>query len=308
MKKKEKKAKKAKGEQPENAENTGGKKKKGKKKLLLIPIILLLVAAVAAAAVLFILPRFGINLTGGGEASSEPVEEKIPKKGVQTYAVGEDTAAALDTILEEGEGELLALRSPPGKGDDGVDSRYTYIYELNGAAAIMDRYLDLMMSGEEPFYLVDESYLILSERPELEDAEGALILAKNSVVEGHVFQLVIGWSEASANLAVRVSAPEGQLHRPAKVEEPEPASVGEQMEQISNMSPSELALPGASMAEYDIYPIEGFVKIDGMDCRRFHIYEAGDSYSLAGIIFISGDQQHVFRMDTKDNTIITELK
>ena len=45
-----------------------------------------------------------------------------------------------------------------------------------------------------------------------------------------------------------------------------------------------------------------------MDCRRFHIYEAGDSYSLAGIIFLSGDQQHVYRMDPDDNTIITELK
>lgn len=308
MKKKEKKAKKAKGEQPENAENTGGKKKKGKKKLLLIPVLLLLVAAAAAAAVLFILPKFGINLVGGGEASSEPVEEKIPKKGIQTYAVGEDSAAALDTILEEGEGELLALRSPPGKGDDGVDSRYTYIYELNGMADIVDRYLDLMMSGEEPFSLVDESYLILDERPELEDAEGALILARNSVVEGHVFQLVIGWSETSANLAVRVSAPEGQLRKPEKVEEPKPASVGEQMDQLRSMSPSELALPGVSMDEYDIYPIEGFVKIDGMDCRRFHIYEAGDSYNLSGIIFVSGDQQHVYRMDTNDNTIITELK
>ena len=71
---------------------------------------------------------------------------------------------------------------------------------------------------------------------------------------------------------------------------------------------AELALPGSSMSEYDIYPIEGFVKIDGMDCRRFHIYEAGDSYSLAGIIFLSGDQQHVYRMDPDDNTIITELK
>lgn len=306
----EKKVKKKKDEPVENAESTGGgKKRKGKKKLLLIPVLLLLVAAIAAAAVLFVLPHFGINLLGGGsEEPSGPVEEKIPKKGIETYAVGEDTAVALDTILEEGEGELLALRSPPGKADDGVESRYTYIYELNGAAAIVDRYLDLMMSGEEPFSLVDESYLILEERPELEDAEGALILARNSVVEGHVFQLVIGWSEASANLAVRVSAPEGALHKPVKVEPPKPASVGEQMATIQSMSPAELALPGSSMSEYDIYPIEGFVKIDGMDCRRFHIYEAGDSYSLAGIIFLSGDQQHVYRMDPDDNTIITELK
>lgn len=301
MAKKEKKPKKAK---DENSENAG--KKGGKKKLLLIPIILVLVAAVAAAAVLFVLPRFGINLLGGGDA--DPLEEPIPKKGVETYEVGEDVATALDTVLEEGEGELLARRTTPEKSKAEEEGRCTYIYELNGAAAIMNRYLDLMLGDEEGFSLVDETYLILEDRPELEDAEGALILARNSIVEGRVFQLVIGWSEASDNLAVRVSTPEGQLRRPEKVDPPEPASISEQMERIQSMTPSQLALPGTSMAEYDIYPIEGFVKIDGMDCRRFHIYEAGDSYNLAGIIFLSGDQQHVYRMDPNDNSIITELK
>lgn len=302
MKKKEKKAK---AEKPEKAG------KKGKKKILLIPIILVLVAAIAAAVILFVLPRFGINLVGGsdgGEGDVSEIEEKIPKKGVEAYTVGEDTVPSLDTILEEGEGELLAMRTTPEKSKAEEEGRCTYIYELTGAAAIMDRYLDLVLNGEEGFSLVDESYLILEDRPELEDAEGALMLAKPSAVEGRVFQLVIGWSEASDNLAVRVSTPEGQLHKPEKVEQPKPASVSEQMEQIKSMTPSQLALPGSSMSEYDIYPIEGFVKIDGMDCRRFHIYEAGDSYSLAGIIFLSGDQQHVYRMDPDDNTIITELK
>lgn len=301
MKKKEKKPK---AEKPEKAGKKGGKKK-----LLLIPIILVLLAAVAAAAVLFVLPKFGINLIGGEPKDPDAVvEEKIPKKGIQTYDIGEDTAPSLDTILEEGEGELLAMRTQPGYSDGDVGDRYTYIYELNGAAAIMNRYIDAMAEGEEPLQLVDESYLILEERPELEDAEGALILARNSVVEGHVFQLVIGWSEASANLAIRVSSPEGQLRKPEKKEPPKPASVGEQMAKIQAMTPSDLALPGTSMSEYDVYPIEGFVKIDGLDCRRFHIYETGDSYTLKGIIFLSGDQQHVYRMDPEDNSIITELK
>lgn len=297
MKKKEKKAK---------AEKPGKVGKKGKKKLLLIPIILVLVAAVAAAAVLFVLPKFGINLLGNKDG--EQIEESVPKKGVEAYTVGDDSAPSLDTILEEGEGELLALRTTPEKSKAEEEGRCTYIYELNGTAAIMNRYLDLVLGGEEGFSLVDETYLILEERPELEDAEGALMIAKTSAVEGHVFQLVIGWSEASDNLAIRVSVPEGQLHQPEKVDPPKPASLSEQMERIQSMSPSQLALPGNSMDEYDVYAIEGFVKIDGMDCRRFHIYEAGDSYSLAGIIFLSGDQQHVYRMDPTDNTIITELK
>lgn len=298
MKKKEKKQKAAdQADQPEN----GKKKKKGKKKLLLIPIILLLVAAIAAVVVLFVLPK----LNGGD--SGEQVEEKIPKKGVETYAVGEDSTVSLDTVLEEEEGELLAMRSP-GKAKEEVDNRYTYIYELNGAAAVVNRYLDVLMGEEQGFSLVDESYLVQKDRPELEDAEGALMLAKQSVVEEHIFLLTIGWSEASANLAVRVSSPEGQLSYPKPEEKPKPASLSEQMATIQSMTPSQLALPGTSMSEYDIYPVEGFVNIDGLDCRRFNFYDAGDSYTIAGIIFLSGDQKHIYRMDPDDNTIITELK
>ena len=209
-----KKAKKVKAAPVENGETGGKKKKGGKKKLLLIPIALVLVAAIAAAAVLFVLPKFGINLLGGGDDEGPQLEEPLPKKGVEAYTVGEDTVPSLDTILEEGEGELIALRSP-GKpsGDESsdVNSRYTYIYELNGCAAIMDRYLDILMGSEQGFVITDDTYLVQEERPELQDAEGVLVLVRASAEEGHLFQLAIGWSQASANLAVRVSAPEGKI-------------------------------------------------------------------------------------------------
>ena len=79
-----KRRKKTKAENVENGEATGKKKKGGKKKLLLIPIALVLVAAIAAVVVMFVLPRFGINLIGGGD-DSEQLEEPLPKKGVEAY-------------------------------------------------------------------------------------------------------------------------------------------------------------------------------------------------------------------------------
>ena len=301
---------------PETGEVTG-KKKGGKKKLLLmIPIALVLVAVIAAAVVFFVLPRFGINLLGGG--GEDELEEKIPKKGVETYAVGEDSVASLDTILMEGEGELVALRSP-GKitsdSSSGVNSRFTYIYELNSFADVMDRYLDLLMDSENGFYITDESYLVQEERPELQDAEGALLLARNATVaEGedpHVFQLVIGWSEASANLAVRVSAPEGKISFPKKEKEPsgssvsEPSNVSTQMEQLRSMSPAHLGLPGNSMDDYTIFPVNGFVKVDEQDCRRFNVYENDNPGSIAGTYFFSVDQQHIYVLNPNDNSVST---
>lgn len=282
-------------EKKEKKEKTG--KKGGKKKLLILVLGLVAVAAAAFAVVRFVLP-----MLGGGE-------DDVPQK-LETYSIGEDSTVSIDTVLEEGEGGLLAKRGPEwlGKEEEEIEERYTYIYELEGYAAVVDRYLDVLLGDEEGFSLVDETYLPLEDRPELEDAEGALILARSSVLEGHIFQLVIGWSQANDSLAVRVSAPEGALREPEKPSEPEPASVREQMNALEEMKPSQLTLPGNSMSDYDIYPVEGFVNIDGYDCRRFNFYEKGSTGDIAGIIFYSGDQQHIYRMDVNDNSIITELK
>lgn len=305
MPKKKKKA--AEGEEPQE----GKKKKKGKKKLLLIPIVLILVAAVAAAAILFVLPRFGINLLGDKEQEQQ-IEEPIPKKGVEAYTVGEDTVASLDTILAEGEGELLALRTTPEQSKAEEEGRLTYIYEVNGPAAIVNRYLDLVLGGEVGFSLVDENYVIQEERPELVDEEGALMVAKASAVEGKVFQMAIGWSQENDMLAVRISTPEAQLREPEKVEPPKPASLSEQLDTIRAMTPSEFDLPGRSMDQYEILSTTGFVKVDDILCRRFTIYEKkgdGKRGDIVKVIYFSGDQQHIFQQESDENgkLIITEL-
>lgn len=315
------KAKKAKAGANVEAEGAAGKKKKGgKKKLLMVPVVLVLVAAVAAAAVLFILPRFGIDLLHKELSPEEQLEEPIPKKGVETYTVGEDTVPSLDTVLVEGDGELIALRSPgKSKGDSstGVDDRFTYIYELNSFADIMNRYLDVLMGSEQGFYITDETYLVQEERPELQDTEGVLILARNATVpEGteaetsRVFQLVIGWSQASANLAVRVSTAEGKISFPKKETEQQPdmsqpSSVSMQMDQLRSMSPAHLGLPGDSMDEYTIFPVDGFVKVDGMDCRRFNVYESSNPGSIAGVYLFSVEGDHVYVLDPNTNTVST---
>lgn len=306
MPKKKKKAA-VEGEEPQ----TGKKKKKGKKKLLLVPVALIAVAAVAAAVIFLILPRFGIELLGGKD--SDQLEEKIPKKGVEAYTVGEDTVASLDTILLEGEGELLAMRTTPEKSKEEEEGRLTYIYEVDHPAIVVDRYLDLVLGEEAGFRLADETYLLLEDRPELQDEEGGLMVAKNSVVEGRVFQLVIGWSQENDMLAVRVSAPEAQLHSPEKEkEEAQPASLSEQMDTIQTMHPSELGLEGRSMDQYVVLSTTGFVKVDDILCRRFTIYEKkgdGKRGDIVKVVYFSGDQQHMFQQETDENgkLIITEL-
>lgn len=339
MAKKKKEKKKKGGEEEELQEGQQGKK--GKKKLLLIPLVLILVAAIAAAAVLFVLPRFGIDLLGGSEPG--PGEEE-PPKNLEVFIAGEpiqneeggeevqDATISLDTLLEEGEGALIAFRKPdPANKSEGSSSSasssaepdpgvptYTYIYDVASPAAIVDRYLDAVLGGEEKFVLVDETFLHLEERPVLEDAVGSVTIARASVQEGHVFQMVIGWSDASA-LTFRTSAPEGEIHEPEKnsggglgSEVIETVPVTAQIEKIKGMSPSQLGLDGESMEEYEIFPVEGFVKVDGLDCRRFNLYrrvESGGGHypDLEGIIVLSADQEHIYWLDPESNAV-TELR
>lgn len=297
---------------------------KGGKKKLLIPLIVIVAAALAAAVVFLLLPRFGINLLGGGEKK----DSTPPKDELEVYTLGEETAAALDSVLKEGDGELIAVRKPDKKkekkedkkedesgessGSESVEDedvdRYIYFYELNSPAEVVDRYLDVMLGGEQGFSLVDAEYVIQEDRPELEDASGSLVLARNSTEqEGHVFQVSVGWSEASANLAVRVSAPTGNVHKPAPKPKPEAASLDEHMNQLMAMDPAELGLSGSSMDEYEIYAMGGFVKVDDLDCRRFTIYSRDQPGTIAGIFLISSDKKHFFQLDQATGGV-TELR
>ncbi|MEY8402876.1 hypothetical protein AALA54_06020 [Oscillospiraceae bacterium 44-34] len=312
--------KKKKNAEVEEEEIQGGKKKKkGKKKLVILLLGLLLIAAAAFVVVRVVLPK----LSGGGGEEEEMGAP--PKKGITAYTIGEESVPSLDTILEEADGKLIANRGP-GKviqkdeetGEEVETELYTYIYELEGYAAVVNRYLDLMMGEEQGFVLADESYLILEERPELADEEGAMILARASTQEGHLFQLVIGWSQANNNLAVRVSAPEGTLRRPEPEKEQQPASRSEHLNTLRDMLPSQLGLSGETMGEYDIYALQGFVTINDMLCRPIHIYEKFGAGKLEAIVYFSGDQKHIFYQeidengdtitDKDGNPIITELK
>lgn len=313
----------------------GKKKKKGKKKLLLL-LILVLVIAAAAAAVFFL--DIGGLKTKLGLGKKDPAEPEIPKD-LETYTVGEDSVSALDSILEEGECILLVAQKveqvpkaledsasedssqedssqedSSEKEEDGSDEmgeQYLYIYDVASPAAVVDRYLDAVLGGEQGMSLLDEESIVSDERPVLEDSLGTVTLAKTSTQEGHLFQVVIGWSKASC-LTLRVSAPEGVLQYP-EVEDPlDLATLAEQMDQLKNMDPKELGLSGASMDEYEIYAGEGFVTVDGTPCRKFNIYErraAGDKHytDIVGIYLFSTDKKHIYILDTESD-MVSQLK
>lgn len=238
-------------------------------------------------------------LTGCGKKAPEPPEQ---------YVYGENATVSLDTVMEEGEGVIRSIEEPDEKKEQ---MSYLYTYdEVTDFVPIVERYLDVML-GEEGFVLVDESHTVLSERPELKELVGEIVLERPSNQEGELFQVAVGWSEAG-RLTAKVSLVEGAIvePEPEPEEEPEPASMEEQLEQLTGMSPQELGLEGDSMDNYRIFPIDGFVQVGEVTCRRFNIYEVREPEGvpvIVGTYLISSDQQHVYQLDPETN-LVTALK
>ena len=289
-------------------EKKGKGGKGGKKKLIFLLAALLVIAAGALVAVRFVMPR----LAGGGEGDASNTSDSSADSSSDSseetamYQVGQDSVIALEAVMEEGEGELLANRGP-GKDKNGENEKYTYVYEIENAAALMNRYLDILLSDEEGFILTDENYSEVLERPELQDAEGAMLLVRNSVQEGHILQMAIGWSQANDSLAVRIAAPEGtlRLDRNQQAGQSDPASVSEQLSEFRSMTPAQLGLPGESMDIYTVLPVDGFVKVDGKDCRCFNVYSYDNPGSIAGTYLLSVDREHIYVLDRASNEVST---
>ena len=90
------------------------------------------------------------------------------------------------------------------------------------------------------------------------------------------------------------------------------AVLEEQLDKIKGLSPAQLGLEGESMEEYEILPVEGFVTVDGLPCRRFNVYtrhtsSQGAYRNIKSIIMLSTDQQHVYYIDPTSSAV-TELR
>lgn len=233
---------------------------------------------------------------------------KKPPESPEAYTYGEDSTISLDTVMLEGEGTIESIEEPNEKKE-----QMSYIYTYQDAASpapIADRYLDIMLGEEQSFVLTDMEHNILSERPELKDLVGEIILERPSVQEGKLFQVAVGWGEAG-KLTAKVSVVEGTLVQPEPEpeEEPEPASMEEQLESLTGMSPQELGLEGDSMESYRIFPVEGFVQVGEITCRRFNVYEVREPEGvpvIMGTYLISSDRQYVYRLDPETD-LVTRL-
>ena len=84
-----------------------------------------------------------------------------------------------------------------------------------------------------------------------------------------------------------------------------PVSQQGAQDRISSMTPAELGLPGESMDQYVVFPIDGVEMVDDVACIRVNVFDGSDgSNRFMGGYLVSTDGQHLYRQDPSTDEII----
>lgn len=337
-KQKPEKAKKVKGAKaakaPKAPRDPSEKKKIPKILLIILPVVLLLAIAVVVVYLIFF------------RTPSEEEKNKKIAENQDAYIMGEDEVISLEKVLKETMGddeeEALVVRTSVETPTENGPKQWTYHYrEVNDTPSkLAASYAEYLQSEEVGFVLTDDTNHELEEEPDMEAAIGSVILARTSVesasyvppdAEGStdgsdegkadsgadgeeavdkILQLRLAWSETA--LAIQVSQPEGTILPPVVEEDPasapiEPVALMAQLDYFSKLPAAKLGLPGDSMAEYRVYPVEGWVRVSGVTCRVLNVYVLDlpeETNTFMGTFYLSSDNSQLFKLDESSGVIV----
>lgn len=248
------------------------------------------------------------------------------KKGEETlevYSLGEseeDNVVALDTILMDGEAILASIDSPTDIAvTEGLDVHHTYHYKkMADPAALAGRYIALLTSEEQGFVAMDGENHKLLDPPATDTLVGTVSLGKkaadNEEAGKRIVRVLVGWSEYA--VAVQVTYLEGSIKPPVVEKEdeetqggaentPQATGVKDQLEYFNSLDPMKLGLTGENMSDYMIYPQQGWVMVDDVECREIMVYQMDPQTAtnqVVGTFYLSSDLTRVYKK-TDDNQI-----
>ena len=252
-------------------------------------------------------------------------------ESLEVYSLGEseeDNVTALDTILEPDEAMLYSIDAPTDKAvAEGLEISHTYHYrQMADPAILAAKYIAFLREEEQGLTLLDSENHRVLEDPDTDLLYGTVILGKtaaaNEEAGKRIVRVVVGWSEYS--LAVQVAYIKGSILAPVtppKEEDPndpngqggqstpKPTSISEQVDYFTSLSPSQLGLEGEKMSDYIVYPGEGWVTVDDINCREIRVYQMDTRTAtnvLVGTYYLSNDLTNVYQKNGEGQ--ITKLQ
>lgn len=247
---------------------------------------------------------------------------------LEVYDLGEDQVPALETILQSGEAILYSIDAPTdAAATEGLDLVHTYHYRQMADPALMAaRYVDFLREDEQGMSLLDSENHRVREDPDMETLYGTVILGKTGTEldEGgkRFVRVIIGWSESA--LAVQVAYINGTILAP--VEPPKEnnsddqessgqsspsASVSDQVEYFSSLDPRKLGLEGEDMSDYQIYGDQGWIAVDGNDCREIRVFVLDPKTAtnkVVGTYYLSRDGTKVYQKGSDGQITLLQVE
>ena len=225
-------------------------------------------------------------------------------KELAVYELGEDQVVSLESIMDEGEALLTSIDEPTDAALEAGLAEYTYHYrEIEDPALLAAAYIDVLKEAEQGFTMIDEGNHRFAEgnEPSLETLTGEIRLAKASATEGKLFKVIVAWSEFA--MAIQISQPDGKILPPpepevSEEEESRPTALSEQMDFFNSLEPRNIGLEGDDMADYTIYPKQGWVLVDSFSCRELDVYleDALSGINVhMGTYYLSSDLQRLYQ-------------
>lgn len=127
------------------------------------------------------------------------------------------------------------------------------------------------------------------------DADGELILAKESDSGSGLFQLDLTWDDASCTVTPSFDK-DGVLP-----EESSSMTMEEAVDYIRSLPPSTLGLTGEDLSDYSIFCEDGLVLLDGTPCLCLNVYRSG---SYQGSFLFSPNAKTLYRLNRSTGEVL----
>ncbi|MBD5162083.1 MAG: hypothetical protein HDT14_08745 [Oscillibacter sp.] len=243
---------------------------------------------------------------------------------LEVYSLGEndeDNVVALDSILAEDEAILASVDAPTDAAvAERLDVSHTYHYrKMDDPALLADRYITVLRGSEQGFVPIDTENRKTVDEPVTNTLMGNVILGRAAVATtesggSRILRVVVGWSEYA--VAVQVAYVEGRIlpapepEKPVEEEESRPTSISEQTDYFNSLDPRKLGLEGDSMADYMVYPQQGWVLVNDIYCREMLVYlqdvqTATNVY--IGSFYLSSDMSQVYQKNSDGQIMLLDI-
>lgn len=325
---------------PEAVEGVEGEEQPKKKKPIILLLIPVVVIAAAAAIIFFVvLPRMKGDADAEPSVSVEP--EPQPPELPSQIPIGDDVNIAGMTLGADESGALVEKSKR-------VTYTYTNLVDAGKAAetyvgqlakesfSVVDE--EFVRQTDTPDYTTEEGMVLLARNVAVKAPEATAPPAAESTapVESvdpdssaeptptptpepdpeptpepvtYVHTVRIAWSPGMC--VVTADEEEGKVTAPAR-----PGTAQRSVSQrgarkcLEAMNPADLGLPGDSMDQYEVLPMDGTQMVDGVPAIRLHVYNDNDvtgSNDFMGSYLMTIDAEHLYRVDL-DTQELTELE